>query len=163
MYELTIEESTPFGKMQLNMPSNDEMADMYNTINDTLNMPRYEVSNYSVIGHECRHNQNVWNGEPYIGIGNGAAGRIYVDNQWYEQRGNNEQFDKMSSKERAIEILITGLRTTCGIKLTDEIKNIIDTEYINKHSDLIKLSDDRIAATKSGMLILDELLLNMVK
>ena len=36
MYELTIEKSTPFGKMNLNMPDNKTMADMYNAIPEHL-------------------------------------------------------------------------------------------------------------------------------
>ena len=55
MYELTIEPDTPFGKMGLEMPSNNEMADMYTAIGDTLNLTRYEISNYAAPGFECRH------------------------------------------------------------------------------------------------------------
>ena len=47
MYELTIEKNTPFGKMNLNMPDNEEMAQMYNAIPQYLSLPRYEVSNYA--------------------------------------------------------------------------------------------------------------------
>ena len=102
MYELTIEENTPFGKMNLEMPNNETMAQMYIAINDTLRLSRYEVSNYATPGHESQHNQNVWNGEPYVGIGTGAAGRILVSNQWYEQCGGGTQFEKISDNTRAI-------------------------------------------------------------
>lgn len=37
---------------------------------------RYEISNYSQPGFECRHNLAVWHGEDYIGVGEGAHGRI---------------------------------------------------------------------------------------
>ncbi len=163
MYELTIEENTPLGKMNLNMPTNDEMADMYNAIDETLILPRYEVSNYAAHGDECRHNQNIWDGAPYIGIGRGAAGRIYIDDTWYEQMGAYEKFTPINSHERATEILITGMRTTRGIKLTDQIKNIIDIQYANTHPEQITIANGRISATKNGMLILDDLLLNLVK
>ncbi|MBR4624858.1 MAG: radical SAM family heme chaperone HemW, partial [Alphaproteobacteria bacterium] len=95
MYELTIEKDTVFGKMNLNMPDNDTMAKMYNIIPETLSLPRYEVSNYAAPGQECRHNQNVWQGDAYVGIGKGAAGRVYIDNEWYDEMGNYERFEKI--------------------------------------------------------------------
>ena len=42
--ELTIEPHTPFGKMNLDMPGDAEMADMYVAIGENLKLPRYEVS-----------------------------------------------------------------------------------------------------------------------
>lgn len=53
-----------------------------NRISDTaeflrkMGLVRYEISNYAVPGYECRHNLAVWRGEDYIGIGDGACGRI---------------------------------------------------------------------------------------
>lgn len=162
MYELTIEPGTPFGKMNLNMPSNEEMAEMYNAIDDTLSIPRYEVSNYAAPGDECRHNQNIWDGAPYIGIGRGAAGRVFLNGVWYEQLGAGARFEPINNATRAIEKIITGLRTTRGITLAPDIKNALDFEYINRHPELIEIADGRIRATKRGMLILDELILNLV-
>ena len=41
-----------------------------------IGLVRYEISNYAVPGYECQHNMSVWRGEDYIGIGDGACGRI---------------------------------------------------------------------------------------
>ena len=41
-----------------------------------LGLRRYEISNYAVPGFECRHNLAIWRGEDYIGLGDGACGRI---------------------------------------------------------------------------------------
>ena len=41
-----------------------------------MGLERYEISNYAVPGFECRHNLAVWRGEDYIGLGDGACGRI---------------------------------------------------------------------------------------
>ncbi len=164
MYELTIEPDTPFGKMNLQMPSNEEMADMYSAINNTLKLPRYEVSNYAYPGKECNHNKNIWDGQPYIGIGQGAAGRILIDNQWYEQLGHNEKFEKLSDTTRAEERIITGLRQVRGVYLDNNVKKIINMHYIKSNPDLLQItSDNRVAATEKGMLILDDLVLNLVR
>ena len=163
MYELTIEPNTPFGKMNLEMPTNTEMADMYNIIGETLNLPRYEVSNYATPGQECRHNQNVWDGDAYIGIGTGAAGRVFWNGVWYEQLGDGIRFEPMASVARATEKIITGLRTTRGLLLAPDIKNALNIEYAKQNPDLVEIVDGRIRTTKKGMLILDDLLLNLVK
>jgi oxygen-independent coproporphyrinogen III oxidase len=41
-----------------------------------LGLERYEISNYAVPGFECRHNLAVWRGEDYLGLGEGAYGRV---------------------------------------------------------------------------------------
>ena len=163
MYELTIEPGTPFGKMNLNMPSNTEMAEMYTIIGETLNLPRYEVSNYATPGYECRHNQNVWNGDAYIGIGRGAAGRIFTNNTWYEQLGDGARFEPLDTHTRAVERIIMGLRTTRGLLLAPDIKNALNIEYANQHPELLEFADGRVRTTRAGMLILDDILLNLVK
>lgn len=162
LYELTIEKNTPFGRMNLKMPDNNVMADMYLAIQDNLKLPRYEVSNYAAAGHTCQHNENIWAGAPYIGLGFGARGRIFMKNQWFEQSGGDIQFDAIDNKTRAIEKLMTGLRTLRGTVIDDDIKNILDFDFINSHNALVKIDGDRIYATDAGILILDDLLVDIL-
>lgn len=163
LYELTIEKNTPFGKMNLKMPDNKTMADMYEAINDTLKLPRYEVSNYAIETEHCCHNENIWDGGAYIGIGRGGAGRVCIDNIWYEQRGNNELFKKISNETRAVEKILTGMRTIRGVRLTDDVKNQIDFNWINSHKDLVEIYNEYLHTTPRGMLILDNLIVDLIK
>ncbi|HBP26562.1 MAG TPA: hypothetical protein DD611_01050, partial [Alphaproteobacteria bacterium] len=163
MYELTIEPDTVFGHMNLDMPSNDMMADMYTAIGEHLSIPRYEVSNYAATGDECRHNQNVWDGAPYIGIGRGAAGRVYTNGTWYEQTGGDIQMRPLSRAARATEKIITGMRTMRGAAKADDVLQMIDTEYVRAHPELVTDCGDRIRATEKGILILDDLLVHLCR
>ena len=43
---------------------------------EAMGLERYEISNYAVPGYECRHNFAVWRGEDYLGLGEGAFGRV---------------------------------------------------------------------------------------
>lgn len=163
MYELTIEPDTPLGKMRLDMPDNDAMARMYENIGAYLAIPRYEVSNYAAPGAECRHNMNVWAGAPYIGIGRGAMGRVLIDSKWYEQMGAGELFCEISAATRAIEQVITGMRTTRGVRLTPDVMAVIDTDFVKRNPELIQSDGATIAPTAKGMLILDNLLIKLIR
>lgn len=163
MYELTIEKNTPFGKMNLDMPDNETMADMYNAIGENLNLLRYEVSNYSAPNEQCRHNQNIWAGKAYIGIGRGASGRVFLDNIWYEQRGNNELFEPISNETRAVEKILTGMRTMRGVRLTDDVKNQIDFDWVNSHKDYVEKNGEYLHTTSRGLLILDDIIADLIK
>lgn len=164
MYELTLEPNTPLGRAHPVMPSNETMADMYNAIGDNLNLARYEISNYAIPGQECRHNQNVWDGEPYIGLGRGGAGRVFLDGVWYEEMGGNQQFQPISNTCRAIERVITGMRTVRGVRLDADTIKILDLEFAKSHPDMLVLSgDDRIVATPQGMIVLDDLITRLIK
>ena len=62
-----------------NVPDDDTVLDRLRHIATCLGkmgLERYEISNYAVPGYECRHNLAVWRGEDYIGLGDGACGRI---------------------------------------------------------------------------------------
>lgn len=162
MYELTIEPSTPFGRMNLDMPSNDEMADMYSAIGATLNLPRYEVSNYAAPTQHCRHNENIWDGAPYIGIGRGAAGRIFMGDQWFEQMGAGARFEPMSAHDRAIEKIITGMRTMRGVELSPDVVAAVDWDAARANADFVKWDNNRMQATEAGLLTLDNLLIKLI-
>ena len=163
MYELTIEPTTPIGRENPTMPTNDEMADMYTAIGDALCLPRYEVSNYATVGQECRHNLNIWDGAPYIGIGRGGAGRVYHNGIWYEQMGTDERFLPMDTKTRALEKVIMGLRTTRGAQLTEDIKDVINMDTVKTIPNLVQIQDNRISVTGAGMLVLDDVLVKILR
>ena len=163
LYELTIEKNTPFGQMNLRMPDNETMAQMYIAISENLNLPRYEVSNYAISGDECRHNQNIWNGAAYVGIGRAAAGRPYIDGVWYDEMGNYERMEIISNETRAVEKIITGLRTTAGVALSEDVKKQINFDWVTSHNDLVEMSDKYLYATPRGMLFLDNIILELIK
>ena len=43
----------------------------------------YEVSNYALPGHRCRHNEVYWRNEPYHAFGLGAAS--YLDHRRFSR------------------------------------------------------------------------------
>ena len=149
--------------MNLDMPDNEEMAQMYSLISQYLNLPRYEVSNYAKTGEECRHNLNVWSGEAYIGIGQGAAGRVFYDDTWFEQRGNFECFEKISDSTRATEKILTGMRTIRGVKINEDVKKELNFDWINSHKDLVEINGEYLHTTPSGLLILDDIIVDIIK
>ena len=163
LYELTIEPDTPFGKMNLDMPSNEMMADMYNVIPEYLSLPRYEVSNYAFSGQECIHNKNIWDGQAYVGIGKTAAGRVNLDGVWYEQRGANEVFNRISIETRAVEKIITGIRTVFGVALTPDVMQQINMDWVNSHKDMVVIKNNRLCATQKGLLVLDDITMDLIK
>ena len=62
-----------------NVPDDDVVLDRLRHVAiclKAMGLERYEISNYAVPGYECRHNLAVWRGEDYIGVGDGACGRI---------------------------------------------------------------------------------------
>ena len=75
-----------------------------------LGLERYEISNYAVPGFECRHNLSVWRGEDYVGLGQGAFGRVGL-----KRTPSGEELSPVQDlKERTIFRLRTreGLVTT---------------------------------------------------
>ena len=61
------------------LPDEDTEREMYyltERVLDKAGYHRYEISNYSRPGYECRHNIAYWTGVDYIGLGVGAAGYI---------------------------------------------------------------------------------------
>ncbi len=78
LYGLTIEPGTPFDtvKDKLDLPGDDEMADMYLAAVEylrRLGYRQYEISNFALPGWACRHNLRYWRGGEYLGFGPAAA------------------------------------------------------------------------------------------
>lgn len=154
LYELTIEPNTPFFNSVSASPL---AAEMFIEIDSRLR--RYEVSNYAKPGHECRHNSGIWAGDPYIGLGPAAAGRIFDGQNWTEQYSG--ALRPLSNRDRAIEMVITGLRTTLGVSLTPDILSVLNLDFIKKNNE-IYFDNSALSLTPAGLLILDSLLPDII-
>jgi len=137
----------------------------------------YEISNFSKIGYESKHNLTYWNNEHYYGFGLGASG--YINNIRYDNtrslnnyvkgnyRLNEEIIDKELDKEYE---LILGLRLLDGIninkynskfnedllenkvikKLINENKLIFEDKYLKINKEYIYVSNDILVEIIGG-------------
>lgn len=85
MYELTIENGTPFAKLKQSSPelfcTDDQLADLHLAAESeaaSAGFEHYQISNYAKPNHRAIHNSGYWLGYDYIGVGPGAHGR-YLD------------------------------------------------------------------------------------
>jgi oxygen-independent coproporphyrinogen-3 oxidase len=141
-YSLILEENsalyklTQMGTVPLKMYSDEEIMDELAFISHFLNdigLKRYEISNYSIPGYECRHNMATWSGEDYYGLGIGAHGRVGLKrtrNWWGEphdnlptllfpQWGLSPEVETVSEEFDFKERKIFSLRTAKGLDIGD--------------------------------------------
>ena len=175
LYQLTIEEGTKFftdyKKGLITLIDNDEAYNFYSKTNKILNnygFKRYEVSNYSKINFECKHNLNYWNSDNWIGIGPGAYGRIWksspnkqrIEYQNYKnpktwlnknvEKPNFEKINFLNCNDTDIDTLSMGLRLENGF----EISKLINHDLIESKQ-YKKLEKQKIIFKKNGFLKLD--------
>lgn len=78
-YQLTIEPNTVFYYKPPTLPDDDDLWDIFeqgHQIISDAGYVQYEISGYSKIGYQCRHNLNYWRFGDYLGIGCGAHGKL---------------------------------------------------------------------------------------
>ena len=138
LYQLTIEEGTPFFGLhaagKIKTPDEAVARALYDVTQEICSkhgLPAYEISNHARPGAECRHNLVYWRGDEYAGIGPGAHGRLDSGGLrhavatekrpegWLmrvEATGHGVVTDDvLNSEERADEYLLMGLRLNEGI------------------------------------------------
>jgi oxygen-independent coproporphyrinogen-3 oxidase len=138
LYQLTIEEGTPFFGLhaagKLKTPDESVARALYDVTQEVCarhDLPAYEISNHARAGAECRHNLVYWRGQEYAGIGPGAHGRLDIGSvrhatatekrpeAWLmrvEANGHGVVTDDaLNREERADEFLLMGLRLREGI------------------------------------------------
>jgi oxygen-independent coproporphyrinogen-3 oxidase len=117
------------------LPDEDMEREMYYLTREFLKeqgYERYEISNYSRKGYECRHNIGYWTGVEYLGLGLGSSSYIegcrfhntasyqdYINGSF----GRKEEFDKLLRQEfehlsmggKMEEYMFLGLRLIEGI------------------------------------------------
>lgn len=78
-YQLTIEPNTVFYYKPPTLPDDDDLWDIFEQGHQILadaGYVQYEISGYSKVDYQCRHNLNYWRFGDYLGIGCGAHGKL---------------------------------------------------------------------------------------
>ncbi len=136
LYSLIIEEGTPFYTWTQEgsiIPADEDLcADMYEYADERLQAAgyqNYEISNWALPGHQCRHNLTYWHNLPYFGMGAGAyscfggrrfsnvrAPHEYIRLLRAHQRPEVES-ETVGRAQEMSETAFLGLRTAMGIHL----------------------------------------------
>lgn len=82
---------------------------------------QYEISNFSLPGHHCRHNLDCWRRKEYIGIGSAACG-LMGNLRWQNPPALQDYLSGVPAEEEMIspedamfETMMLGLRTVEGV------------------------------------------------
>jgi putative oxygen-independent coproporphyrinogen III oxidase len=138
-YDLIIEPVTAFGRQYAPgakpLPTDDAAAQMYRLAQQILThagYEHYEISNYALPGHQCRHNRVYWENRPYYGFGMGAASYVqghrftrprtrreyYAWVQQLIEAGGILDGSETSQTDVLLETLMLGLRLAEGLTLS---------------------------------------------
>ena len=192
LYQLTIEEGTPFfalhaaGKMPV--PDQDAAAALYEITQEVTaahGLPAYEISNHARPGAESQHNLVYWRYGEYAGVGPGAHGRFLEDGKrvvTFTEKSPEGWRDLVEAKdhgviggetlsraEEADELLLMGLRLREGIDLVRYEalagKPLPANHISNLRDDgLVEpLGNSRLRATPAGMAVLDAVVADLAR
>ena len=155
-YMLMLEENTKLYEQvvinkSLKVASDDECVNMYNDAYILLKkngINRYEISNFSYPGFECKHNLNYWQCGEYVGFGLSAYS--FYDNKRIDGFANFEDYyknvdcgnpfpktEKLSKEQKIEEYIMLGLRTADGVNL-NTLKTL-GYDILFERADLINL------------------------
>ncbi len=174
LYQLTIEENTPFAKRNLPLPDDKTAALMYqatNALTESFGYPFYEVSNYAPVAYESAHNKVYWQGGDYIGIGQSAHGRLKHQGRFYALQYGFDP-EELSAFERAEELVITGLRLRQGLDknlfldITGlKLEEVLDLNRLKslKNEGFLEEMPTALRATSKGFLVLNYLTKELVR
>ncbi|MAZ17486.1 MAG: coproporphyrinogen III oxidase [Ahrensia sp.] len=187
LYQLTIEDSTPFKALyqagKIPIPDPDEAADLYDltsAVTAELGLPAYEISNHAVSGAESRHNLTYWRYGDYVGVGPGAHGRFSVDGgekrvtiaerhpeTWAKkvaEKGYGVVEEEMLDQQaQGDEMLLMGLRLAEGIDiaryeaLSGRAFDPARLAMLQAEKLVEPVANSRIRATQAGRLVLNAL------
>jgi len=188
-YNLIYEANTPFwhGRKSGKIKPLDEQIEweMYRSTVETLQAngyTQYEISNFSLPGKACRHNQNYWNGTAYLGMGP-SAHSFRAKKRWWNVRDVTVYISRLREKklpidgqeflspqQRKMEFIFLSLRQKQGLSLSaykkqfgknflDEFSHALESIHKTeeKTGPLLVLQDDRLFLTTRGFWLSDSL------
>jgi len=174
MYALKPEEGTPIFSNYLNgdLPSNDEVADFYETAVkylDDKGFKRYEVSNFCKDNKYSKHNLNYWKRGEYIGFGIAACS--FIDKKRFTNTRDFDDYlkciisnrfpvvdnEEVTEDEAEFEYIMLALRTSFGIVLK-EFESIFKTDFLKKYENIIKKQANYLEISENRVIIKPEYL-----
>lgn len=186
-YALKVEEGTPFYeyKDMLNLPSDDDQAEMYLTAVEMLRSRgyrQYEISNFCRKGLVSKHNMRYWTGGEYLGFGPSAssdfAGKRFTlkrDLQSYitairEGGDIMEDLQEIPMRERAGEYLMLRLRTSQGISREEYERMFLlpfapleeELEKRRRYFHATQTEDGRWVLTPKGYLVSNDIISDLL-
>lgn len=167
-YMLKIEEGTPFSKMSLPLPDEDEVCELYLYASEYLEekgFEQYEISNFAKKGFESRHNLKYWHCEEYLGIGPSAHSflggeRFYYPRDFSAFLENPEVVSDGKGGDEE-EYIMLSLRLREGLTkkgFYNRFKKEIPEELFKKalpleKAELLKITEEGLHLTKKGFLL----------
>lgn len=176
IYSLILEEGTKLEKQissgELTLPDENTERIMYHLVRKVLNENeyiQYEISNYSKIGFQSKHNTDCWSQKEYIGFGVAAHSYInmerfsnitkieeYIENIENDNIENNYIINEKQNKiSQMKEYMMLGLRKIKGVSITEfeqkfnqnpiylyriELNKLVNEELVEVDGDNIKLT-----------------------
>jgi oxygen-independent coproporphyrinogen III oxidase len=98
---------------------------------------RYEVSNFALPGHECRHNLGYWRGDDYLGIGAAAVSTVGSERRTNPTSvagyiaGEAPSIETVDARTRLWEKAMLGLRTAEGVAEA-EVLPVLDLSALDR-------------------------------
>lgn len=181
-YALIVEQGTAFARKvrrgEVVMPDDDETADKYLLADDLFTdagLGWYELSNWARDpAAECRHNVLYWHSDDWFGIGPGAHSHLAGERWWnvkhpaaYAQRlaagesprQDGETIDDATAHVERI-MLETRLRTGLELGSLGADARAAVAGLVKR--DLVSLHADRLVLTRSGRLLADAVVRELV-
>ncbi len=178
-YCLTVENKTALSKWVANnkiIPANEEeQSEQFEILVSELEkvgIEQYEISNFSKLNSESKHNSNYWKGKHYLGIGPSAHSFNGISRSW--NISNNRQYIKnivegtqnfeteiLSIENQFNELVLIGLRTSIGVNLEQLYSIQTPNKLFWKKVESMQLSGwlihskESLILTKSGRLKAD--------
>lgn len=180
VYSLIVEEGTKISNDiesgKLILPDEEIERKMYWSVKEKLEnngYNHYEISNFSKIGYESKHNLNCWNQHEYLGFGLNA--HSYLKSMRYSNIDNLEEYienvEKGALEKNKIihelqtvdeckkEYMLLGLRKIDGVNITDFKNKFVDNplylfrKELNKlvEENLLEIDDNNIKLTNKGI------------
>ena len=167
-YALTVEAGTPLFDEPHRHPDDDDLADKYELADDLLaaaGRVNYEVSNWSLHGHECRHNVLYWRQGDDLGIGC-AAHSHRAGRRWWNLRTPERYLaavDAGEPTEAAGETLDDDTRRVEGLQLRLRMRDGVPAETLDLDGldGLVDVADGTARLTRQGRLLANEVAMRL--